>query len=73
MTSLYKFPRNEQDTSITFDPIGKKWHVYSSRRKHINQLVTRAQEYEILTIDENGKPTSIDAILNENQVRFFKG
>lgn len=65
------YSREEQETVLVYDPIGRNWRVYSTYPPHIRRLIERADDlnkYE----GANGRIIEVTGTAEPNQIRFFK-
>lgn len=65
-------PKEEQETVCVYDKENEQWIIESSVRKHITKLMKQYDNVEVLQQYENGTPTYIKVILNEDLVSFRK-
>ena len=68
--NVWGFSAEEKETVALFDYADNVWRVYSNVPSHITKLTKISGEVKIETVSENGNPTSINAILDKNQISF---
>ena len=69
------YPREEQETSCSYDHVTKEWSIYSTVRKHITKLLKSCGE-PYWKETEIGTKGAVNIVagkwkVNGNQVRFF--
>lgn len=65
------YSREEQETLYNYDPIDKRWSIYSSYPRHIRQLLERA-DIQDTEEDSEGRVIGVRGYVEQNQVRLFK-
>lgn len=64
--------RDEQETTMRYDAVDRKWIVFSSVPKHMRKLLKIADVIKDKQVNGMGKVTSVTVELNESQIRMAK-
>ena len=64
------FTREERETIYNYDPIEKRWHIYSNYPPDIRKIIERAEVIE-QTEDEQGRIIDVKAIAKRGQIRIY--
>ncbi|EMT54780.1 hypothetical protein I532_04210 [Brevibacillus borstelensis AK1] len=64
------YPRNEQETVLTFDRETNEWTAYSCVPAHVRRIIAIAPDYSVLDHPESGEPLAVRATLTAKQVRI---
>ena len=70
MADVINFPKEEQETSLAFYRDDKEVEVYTSDSTMITKLKKITDNYDVLTVNENGNITSAKFLLDIKQILF---
>lgn len=64
------FLREERETIYNYDPIEKRWHIYSNYPPDIRKIIERAEIIET-TKDDRGRIIDVKATASAGQIRIY--
>lgn len=64
------FTMAERETIYNYDPVEKRWHIYSNYPPDIRKIIERAEVIE-QTEDEQGRIIDVHAIAKAGQIRIY--
>lgn len=53
------FSEDEMGTVVLYDYLTDTWNIETNVRKHITLMMKRYSQVEIVTVNKEGKPTSV--------------
>ena len=59
MASVMTFSKDEMETLVLYDYLTDTYTIESNVRKHITTIMKRYSNVEIMTVNEDGTPTSV--------------
>lgn len=65
------YTREEQETVYRFDPIDKRWHVYSTYPPHIKRILERVDDVKT-DKDDKRRVVYVEATILPHQIRLYK-
>lgn len=59
MANVMTFSRDEMETLVLYDYLTDTYTIESNVRKHITTIMKRYSNVEVMTVNEDGTPTSV--------------
>jgi hypothetical protein len=66
------YDKTEQETLYNFDPIDKRWTVYSTYPPDIKAILSKAEVIRTET-DDDGTVIAVTGRAGRSQIRFYSG
>ncbi|HWO74374.1 MAG TPA: hypothetical protein VNM69_00495 [Bacillus sp. (in: firmicutes)] len=66
------YDKCEQETVYVYDPVKKRWRVYSTYPPDIKTILERSREITRTETDENGLVVAVDSYVDRSQIRLYK-
>jgi len=67
---MIKFSMEERETLYNYDPLAKRWEIYSNHIPDVRKIVERADVIET-TRDDKGRIIDVKATAAPGQIRIY--
>ncbi|GGD07759.1 hypothetical protein GCM10011389_14120 [Pontibacillus salipaludis] len=66
------YPREDQETLYSYDPVSDEWAVHSTYPPHIKAILERVENIKLAHKDEGGKVIAVEGYGTREQVRLYR-